>query len=178
MKIALLAMTAAAAVGTPAAAGTPVADPTMPPPVPSTPGARVRGVGQFTYDEPGVQGHRIRFSIRAKVAASGTTNGVLGYRHLLPDGQVLGEGYAEVTCVNVQQGTALVAAVVREGHGSVRNHGFYLKIVDGGERRPDHIETLQAQDGPTRPPRYCIDTAIDPTLKRYPIEHGGYQIRF
>jgi hypothetical protein len=164
MKLIVLALVSALAGG----------DSSVPPPVPATPGARIYGVGHFTYDEPGLYGHRIRFSIRARVAADGTTSGVFGYRHLLPEGQVLGAGRAEVTCVSVHGDTALVAAVVPEGSGNVRNHGFYLKIVEG---RPDQIETLQAQDGPERPPRHCIDTAWDPTLKPYPIEHGGYAIR-
>jgi hypothetical protein len=152
-------------------------DSSVPPPVPATPGAHIHGVGHFTYDEPGVDGHRIRFSIHARVAPDGTTSGVFGYRHQLPDGQVVGEGHADVTCVSVAGDTALVAAVVPEGEGNVRNHGFYVKIVDGRRGQPDQIETLQAGGGPERPPQYCIDTAWDPTLKRYPIERGGYLIR-
>jgi hypothetical protein len=121
MKLIVLALVSALAGG----------DSSVPPPVPATPGARIYGVGHFTYDEPGLYGHRIRFSIRARVAADGTTSGVFGYRHLLPEGQVLGAGRAEVTCVSVHGDTALVAAVVPEGSGNVRNHGFYLKIVEG-----------------------------------------------
>lgn len=172
--LAIAAATLAAATAQPAPAH---ADASTPPPVPATPGALIHGVGHFTYDEPGVYGHRIRFDIHARVASDGTTRGVFGYRHLLPDGQVLGAGHAEVTCLHVQSGTALVAAVVPEGQGNVPNHGFYIKIIDGGRGRPDRIETLQAGGGPERPPRYCIDTAVVPDLKRYPVERGGYLVR-
>lgn len=180
----LAIVTAATFIATPtvAAAGEATSvsasgDPTLPPEVPATPGALIHGVGHFTYDEPGLHGHRIRFSVHAHVAADGTTRGILGYRHLLPDGQVLGAGHAEVGCLSVHGNTALVAAVVPEGQGNVRNHGFYLKIIDGSRARPDQIETVQAQNGTDRPPRYCIDTAVDPTVKRYPIDRGGYLIR-
>lgn len=175
----VLAVTAAAAsLATPAAATAAGSDPTTPPPVPATPGALIHGVGHFTYEEPGLQGHRIRFRVHARVDAEGTTRGTFDYRHLLPDGEVLGAGHAEVTCLSVHGDTALVAAVVPEGHGNVRNHGYYLKIIDGNRaHHPDQIETVQAQNGPDRPPRHCIDTAVDPDVKRYPIDRGGYLIR-
>jgi hypothetical protein len=53
------------------------------------------------------------------------------------------------SCLSVHGNTALVAAVVPEGHGNVRNHGFYLKIINGSRARPDQIETVQAQTAPT-----------------------------
>ncbi|RJL30809.1 hypothetical protein [Bailinhaonella thermotolerans] len=177
--------TGSPAAGSPAAARPPAAvapvtvsqgkgagDPGMPPPVPATPGARIGGVGHFTYDEPGVEGHRIRFAVHARVAADGTARGALTYRHLLPDGKLLGRGRADVTCVNVTGDTALVTAVVPEGQGTVRNHAFYLKIIEG---RPDRIETLQTNNGPVRPPSYCADPAFNPDIRRYPIERGGFR---
>jgi hypothetical protein len=174
-RIALAAAAMAACAVT--AAPTPAhADTSTPPPVPPTPGAWIYGVGHFTYDEPGTYGHRIRFSVIAGVSADGTTHGVLGYRHLLPDGQEAASGHAEVTCVNVHDGTALITAVVPEGQGQVANHAFVLKIIDGGPGAPDRIETLQAQGGPTRPPRYCMDTAGF-GLRTYPVEPGGYTFR-
>jgi hypothetical protein len=174
-RIALTVTAAAltAALGTPAAAH---ADMPAPAPVPATPGASILGVGHFTYAEPGVDGHRIRFSIHAWVNADGTTRGVFGYRHLLPDGSELAAGHAEVTCLHTQDGVALVAAVVPEGQGVLVNHGFYVKIVDGGRGRPDRIETLQASGGADRPPRFCVDTAEVPSLIRYPITRGGFRL--
>lgn len=165
IRTALAAAALTVLVATPAHA-----DPSDPPPVPATPGAWIAGAGQFTYQEPGTYNHRIRFSVVAWTAADGTTRGAFGFRHLLPDGQLLDEGYADVTCVSVRGDTALVTAVVPEGQGSVGNHAFYLKIVDG---RPDRIETAQATNKPTRPVPYCVDTAPY-GLVRYPLDRGGY----
>jgi len=166
---------AAAAVAAVAAVPAPAhADPGAPAPIPATAGAWIHGVGHFTYHEPGTEGHRIRFSVAAVVSAGGTTRGVFGYRHLLPDGQLVDAGSAEVTCVHVADGVALVTAVVPEGQGPVANHAFMLKIIDGVRGAPDRIETLQATNGPTRPPRYCADTA-GYGLLTYPVERGGYR---
>jgi hypothetical protein len=169
-----IAATVAATVATVAAAPSAAhAGSWEPTPVPATPGAWIHGVGNFVLDEPNTYGHRIRFSVLAWVNGNGTTRGVFGYRHLLPDGQVLGEGHAEVTCVNVRDDTAMVAAVVPQGQGNVVNHGFYLKIVDGG-RHGDRIELAQAGGDPAHPaPRHCVDTAELGAL-RYPVEPGNY----
>ncbi len=142
-----------------------------PPQVPATPGAWIAGVGHFTFKEPGTYDHRIRFSVAAGVDRRGKSYGVFRYKHQLPDGRVVGEGYAEVVCVSVQGNTALVAAVVPDGQGTVVNHGFYVKIIEG---RPDHIESAQAGGDPTRPaPRYCVDPALFSAV-RYPLDRGGF----
>ena len=145
----------------------------------NAPAAAVTGVGYFTYDEPGVYGHKIRFSVQARTSADGSTRGNFSFRHLLPNGDLLGQGRADVTCLQVSGGVALFTAVVPEGQGNVRNHAFYVKIIDGGRGRPDQIANIQAQNGPERPPRRCIDFEVEypGAAKRYPVERGGYLIR-
>lgn len=167
MKIRSVLLAAALVLGVAAPAR---ADDGDPPPVPATPGAWITGVGHFTFKEPGVYDHRIRFSVLAGVDRGGRTHGVFGYRHLLPDGRLVDEGFAEVTCVSVRGSTALLTAVVPEGRGPVRNHAFYLRLVDG---RPDLIDSVQATNGPRRPVPYCVDTAPY-GQPQYPIELGGY----
>jgi hypothetical protein len=68
------------------------------------------------------------------------------------------------TCLQVSDGVALFTAVVPEGQG---NHAFYIKIIDGGHGRPDQIANIQAQKGPERPPRRCIDVEVEfpPTVR-------------
>jgi hypothetical protein len=141
--------------------------------------AAISGVGNFTYDEPGVEGHKIRFSIHARTTADGSTRGDFRFRHLLPNGELVGEGRADVTCLQVSGGTALLTAVVPEGQGNVRNHAFYVKVIDGGRGRPDQVANIQAQNGSERPPERCIDFDVEypGTAKRYPIERGDYLIR-
>jgi hypothetical protein len=170
IRHALVAAALAAGLAGVAVPGTAHADTPNPPPVPATPGAWITGVGHFTLQEPNTENHPIRFSVLAWVDRSGTTRGVFGFRHLLPDGRVLAEGQAEVTCVNVRGGTALVTAVVPEGQGNVGNHAFYLRLTNG---RPDRIETVQATNAPTRPVPYCVDIAPF-GVPTYPIERGGY----
>ncbi|MEW1587996.1 hypothetical protein AB0283_21455 [Micromonospora vinacea] len=158
-------------VGAPASAR---ADDQDPPEVPATPGAWIAGIGGFVYDEPGTVGHQIRFGVLGWVDRHGTGHGVFRFRHALPDGSVVSEGHAEVTCVSVVGDTALVTAVVPEGGSPMVNHVFVVKIVEGGPGRADQIETLQAGGDPTRPAkRYCIDTAPY-DLSRYPVRPGGY----
>lgn len=167
MKIRAVLIAAALVLGVAAPARAADGDP---PPVPATPGAWITGVGHFTFTEPGVDGHRIRFSVLAGVDRKGRTHGVFGYRHLLPDGQLVAEGFAEVTCVSVRGRTALLTAVVPEGKGPIRNHAFYLRLVDG---RPDLIDSVQAANGTARPVPYCVDT-VPFRQPQYPIELGGY----
>lgn len=141
-----------------------------PPPQPTTPGAWITGVGQFVYHEPNTEGHRITFGLAAGVTRGGVAHGVLTYRHALPDGSTLAEGWADVTCVNVTGDTALVAAVVPNERSNLVNHGFYLKIVGGRQ-----IELAQTGGDPAHAaPRHCVDTADVPGLKRYPVAPGGY----
>ncbi|WP_433261484.1 hypothetical protein ACQPWR_20180 [Micromonospora vinacea] len=169
----LVAMLAGAVtvVGAPLSAR---ADDQDPPEVPATPGAWIAGVGGFVYDEPGTVGHQIRFGVLGWVDRDGTGHGVFRFRHALPDGSVVSEGHAEVTCVSVVGDTALVTAVVPEGGSPMVNHVFVIKVIEGGPGRADQIETLQAGGDPTRPPtRYCVDPAPY-NLSRYPVRPGGY----
>src|SRR5690349_5649623 len=136
MRIRMVLAAAAVAVGIAAPAK---ADIPEPQPRPATPGAWITGIGQFVYHEVNVEGHRITFGVLARVDRNGTAHGVLDYRHALPDGQVLASGRAEVTCVNVQGDTALVAAVVPNDRSTLVNHGFYLKIV--GRNRIELVQT-------------------------------------
>ena len=46
------------------------------------------------------------------------------------------------------------------GPGSAKNHGFYVKIIDGG-RGPDQIVDAQATNGTERPPTGCFDPETD-----------------
>jgi hypothetical protein len=140
--------------------------------------AAIAGGGSFTYDEPDVYGHRIRFNIHARTTVDGSTRGSFSFWHLLPDGKLAAKGRADVTCLQVSGGTALLTAVVPEGQGNVRNHAFYVKIIDGGSGRPDQIANAQAQNGSERPPQRCVDFEVEhPGPKRYPIERGNYVIR-
>ncbi|MET8282035.1 hypothetical protein [Micromonospora sp. NPDC005174] len=143
--------------------------------------AMVVGAGQFVYDEPNTVGHRIWFGVVAVAAADGSTHGQFRYRHELPDGTVAAQGRADVTCLRVTGNVAVFTAIVPEGVGPVRNHGYYVKIIDGG-RQPDVIVDAQAQNGTEPPPTGCIDPETElppevPARPRYPILAGGYVVR-
>ncbi|MFC3500333.1 hypothetical protein ACFOOK_05040 [Micromonospora krabiensis] len=140
----------------------------------------VAGVGHFVYDEPGTVGHRIWFGVQAVAAAGGSTYGQFRYRHELPDGTVVGQGRADVTCLEVTGNVAVFTAIVPEGQGAVRNHGYYVKVIDGG-RGPDQIVDAQAQNGTEPPPTECLDPETDlpagvPPRPRYPVLVGGYVV--
>ena len=140
--------------------------------------ASVVGVGQFRLDEPNVVGHRIWFGVRAVTAADGSSRGRFRFRHLRPDGTVAGQGWADVTCLRVSGDVALFTAVVPEGVGVVKNHAFVVKVING-KHGPDRIAFIQAQNGPERPPRRCIDFDVEfPTMPaiRYPVLTGGYAV--
>ncbi|MFC5925218.1 hypothetical protein [Micromonospora vulcania] len=140
----------------------------------------VAGIGRFVYDEPNVVGHRIWFGVQAATTAGGSTYGQFLYRHELPDGTLVAQGRADVTCLKVTGNVAIFTAIVPEGQGTVKNHGYYVKIIDGG-RGPDQIVDAQAQNGSERPPTHCLDPETDlppelPTRPRYPVLVGGYAI--
>ncbi|MEU0549706.1 hypothetical protein [Micromonospora sp. NPDC005979] len=143
--------------------------------------AVVVGAGQFVYDEPNTVGHRIWFGVVAVVAADESTHGQFRYRHELPDGTVAAQGRADVTCLRVTGNVAVFTAIVPEGVGPVRNHGYYVKIIDGG-RQPDVIVDAQTQNGTEPPPTGCLDPETElppeaPARPRYPILAGGYVVR-
>ncbi|MGC4747887.1 hypothetical protein ACLQ28_19850 [Micromonospora sp. DT201] len=140
----------------------------------------VAGLGHFVYDEPNTVGHRIWFGVYAVTAADGTTHGQFLYRHEQTDGTLAAQGRADVTCLKVTGNVALFTAIVPEGQGSAKNHGFYVKIIDGG-RGPDRIVDAQATNGTERPPTHCVDPETDlppgsPSRPRYPILVGGYTV--
>ncbi|MEU5563501.1 hypothetical protein [Micromonospora musae] len=140
----------------------------------------VAGLGHFVYDEPGVAGHRIWFGVQAVKAPGGSTYGQFLYRHELPDGTPVGQGRADVTCLKVTGNVAVFTAIVPKGQGNVKNHGYYVKIIDGGSE-PDQIVDAQAQNGTERPPTHCIDPETElppdvPQRPRYPVLIGGYAV--
>ncbi|SIS03046.1 hypothetical protein [Micromonospora avicenniae] len=173
---ALAAVAAAGVVASPAVAQ-------AQPPEPMSAAARwslVAGMGHFVYDEPGTAGHRIWFGVQAVTATDGSTHGHFLYRHELPDGSLVGQGRADVTCLKVTGNVAVFTAIVPEGQGTVKNHGYYVKIIDGGSG-PDQIVDAQAQNGTERPPTHCLDPETDlppgnPQRPRYPILIGGYAV--
>lgn len=140
----------------------------------------VAGMGHFVYDEPGVAGHRIWFGVQAVTATDGSTHGQFLYRHELPDGTLVGQGRADVTCLKVTGNVAVFTAIVPEGQGTVKNHGYYVKIIDGGSGQ-DQIVDAQAQNGTERPPTRCLDPETElppgtPQRPRYPVLIGGYAV--
>jgi hypothetical protein len=140
--------------------------------------ASVVGVGQIRLDEPNVVGDRIWFGVRAVAAADGSPHGRFEFRHLRPDGTVAGEGWAEVTCLQITGNVALFTAVVPAGVGVVKNHAFYVKIIDV-RHGPDRVAFIQAQNGPERPPQRCIDFDVEfpsSSISRYPVLTGGYRV--
>ncbi|MCX5065008.1 hypothetical protein OOJ91_03845 [Micromonospora lupini] len=139
------------------------------------------GMGHFVYDEPNVVGHRIWFGVSAVSTPDGTARGQFLYRHEWPDGTLVAQGRADVTCLKVTGNVAVFTAIVPVGEGTAQNHGFYVKIIDGGPE-PDVIVDAQAQNGATRPPTRCIDPETEvpadvPPRPRYPILAGGYLVR-
>ncbi|WP_433320201.1 hypothetical protein ACQP0U_15805 [Micromonospora sp. CA-269861] len=141
----------------------------------------VAGMGHFVYDEPNVVGHRIWFGVSAVSPADGTARGQFLYRHEQSDGTLVAQGRADVTCLKVTGNVALFTAIVPAGEGSAQNHGFYVKIIDGGPR-PDVIVDAQAQNGTERPPTHCIDPETEvpaeyPQRPRYPVLAGGYVVQ-
>lgn len=149
-------------------------------------GELIVGVGHFTLEGPTIEGHKIRFAVRARVGADGTTHGSFRFRHLLPDGELLATGQADVTCLQVSDGTAMFTAVVTSEyipplppgrpHGP---HAFYVKVIDG-DRGPDQVVFAQATDPPGPLPTDCIDVENHPEipeLVRYPLDHGDYVLR-
>jgi hypothetical protein len=139
----------------------------------------VVGAGQFRLTEPGNTGDRIWFGVEAAAAADASTHGRFQFSHARPDGTVAGSGWADVTCLQVDGNVALFTAVVPEGMAGdpVKNHAFYIKVIDGG-RLPDQIAFVQAQNGPDRPPRRCLDFDVEfpGAASRYPILTGGYLV--
>ncbi|PYC71056.1 hypothetical protein C7C45_11555 [Micromonospora arborensis] len=140
----------------------------------------VAGLGHFVYDEPNTVGHRIWFGVYAVAAADGSARGQFLYRHEQADGTLAAQGRADVTCLKVTGNVALFTAIVPEGQGTAKNHGFYVKIIDGG-RGPDQIVDAQATNGTERPPTGCLDPETDlppgsPSRSRYPILVGGYAV--
>ncbi|MEU4679126.1 hypothetical protein [Micromonospora sp. NPDC023737] len=140
----------------------------------------VAGMGHFVYDEPGMAGHRIWFGVQAVTATDGSTHGQFLYRHELPDGTLVARGRANVTCLKVTGNIALFTAIVPDGQGTVKNHGYYVKIIDGGSGQ-DQIVDAQAQNGTEPPPTHCLDPETDldpeaPKRPRYPVLIGGYAV--
>lgn len=140
----------------------------------------VAGMGHFVYDEPNVVRHRIWFGVSAVSAADGSAHGQFLYRHERADGTLVAQGRADVTCLKVAGNVALFTAIVPEGEGTAKNHGYYVKIIDGGTR-PDVIVDAQAQNGTERPPTHCLDPETDlppelPQRPRYPVLTGGYAV--
>ncbi|MFJ8581453.1 hypothetical protein [Micromonospora sp. NPDC093277] len=139
-------------------------------------GSAVAGVGQVTLDESDALGDRVWFAIVAATAADGSSNGRFWFRHLSPQGTLRGEGWADVTCLQVTGKVALFTAVVPEGVGMVKNHAFYMKITDRGAK-PDQVSFVQALNGPERPPTDCFEFEVPyPTRPRYPVLIGGYTV--
>lgn len=138
-------------------------------PAQARPPAMVVGLGHFVYDEPGLEGHRIWFGVRAA-----QNRGRFWFRHEYPDGSLVAEGTADVTCLRVTGRTALFTAIVPDGTSEVRHHGFYVKIIDS-DRGPDLIADAQATNGPTPPPRDCYEPG-DMGRPFYPIRRGGYAV--
>ncbi|MET7670946.1 hypothetical protein [Micromonospora luteifusca] len=140
----------------------------------------VAGLGHFVYDEPNTVGHRIWFGVYAVTAPDGSTHGRFLYRHEQADGTLAAQGRADVTCLKVTGNVAVFTAIVSEGQGAAKNHGFYVKIIDGG-RGPDQIVDAQATNGTERPPTGCLDPETDlppgsPQRPRYLILAGGYAV--
>ncbi|MBM7491444.1 hypothetical protein JOD64_002666 [Micromonospora luteifusca] len=140
----------------------------------------VAGLGHFVYDEVNTVGHRIWFGVYAVTAPNGSTHGRFLYRHEQADGTLAAQGRADVTCLKVTGNVAVFTAIVPEGQGTARNHGFYVKIIDGG-RGADQIVDAQATNGSERPPTGCFDPETDlppgsPQRPRYPILAGGYAV--
>ena len=134
------------------------------------PSPAIIGLGPFVYDAPGVEGHRIWFGVRAA-----RDKGRFWYRHELPDGTVVGQAWADVTCLRVDRNVALFTAIVPDGQQpDVRNHGFYVKVIDGG-RGPDLIADAQATNGTDPPPRHCVEPG-DMGRPFYPVLRGGYAV--
>lgn len=138
--------------------------------------AGVIGVGQVVLTQPDAVGHRVWFGVLASTDADGSPRGRFWFRHLLPDGSLLGQGWAEVTCLQVTGNVALFTAVVPEGVGPVKNHAFSMKVIDGGGQ-PDQVAFVQAGGGPARPPTRCIDFDVEyPGQPRHQIRTGGYAV--
>ncbi|MEU8182962.1 hypothetical protein AB0B86_19620 [Micromonospora sp. NPDC049047] len=132
------------------------------------------------YDEPNTEGHRIWFGVHAVSASEGSAHGRFRYRHERADGTLVAQGWADVTCLRVTGNVAVFTAIVPEGQGAAKNHGFYVKIIDGG-RGPDQIVDAQATNGSEPPPTGCIDPETDlppgsQVRPRYPILVGGYAV--
>ncbi|WP_250000884.1 hypothetical protein [Actinoplanes sp. M2I2] len=138
--------------------------------------AGVFGVGQVVLTQPDAVGHRVWFGVLASADAAGSSRGRFWFRHLLPDGSVLAQGWAEVTCLQVTGDVALFTAVVPEGVGVVKNHAFAMKVIDGGAR-PDQVAFIQAGGGPDRPPARCIDFDVEhPGQPYHQVRAGGYAV--
>jgi hypothetical protein len=150
-------------------------------------GDAIVGVGHFTLGDPDTQGHQIRFAVQAHAGRDGTTVGRFRFRHLLADGELLASGRADVTCLQVSNGTAMFTAVVTSEFVPPERpglpfgpHAFYVKVIDG-DRGPDQVVFAQAIDPPTSLDRGCVDVEDDPRipepLVRYPLDRGGYRLR-
>ncbi|WP_159848179.1 hypothetical protein [Nocardia sp. CY41] len=154
----LATATALGSAATPAAAADPPA---------------ITGKGKFTFQEPGLEGHQITFGAQAGATAVDGSFGDFSFKHVLPSGEVVGEGVADITCAQVSNGVALLTAVVPEGQTPVRNHAFYVKIIDG---QPDQVASVQAQGGDEPPPRDCMDFEVlmPGAAQRYPLDAGNF----
>ncbi|MEU7614129.1 hypothetical protein [Micromonospora sp. NPDC049204] len=140
----------------------------------------VAGIGHFVYDEPNTVGHRIWFGVYAVTTLDESAHGQFLYRHERADGTLAAQGRADVTCLRVTGNVAIFTAIVPEGQGSAKNHGFYVKIIDGG-RGPDQIVDAQATNGSERPPTGCVDPETDlppesAPRPRYPVLAGGFVV--
>lgn len=139
--------------------------------------AGLAGLGRVVLNEPGALGHPVWFGVAASAAGNGESHGRFWFRHLLPDGSLLGQGWAEVTCLRVTGNVALFTAVVPEGVGPIENHAFYMKVIDGGGANPDQVAFIQARGGPDRPPTRCLDFDVEyPGQPRYQVRAGGYAV--
>ncbi|AEV84961.1 hypothetical protein ACWT_3937 [Actinoplanes sp. SE50] len=137
----------------------------------------VIGLGQIRLSGPNVAGDPVWFGIEAFTDRTGSAHGRFRFRHERPDGTVVGDGWAEVTCLRVTGDVALLTAVVPDGVGVVKNHAYYMKVTDGGSQ-PDQLAFVQAQNGTERPPTRCVDFDVEhPGLAdRSPVYTGGFTI--
>jgi hypothetical protein len=184
-RLAALPLAVALVVGLLVGAASPAPAATATGPDRAGSGDLIVGVGHFTLDEPEIEGHRIRFEVRAHTDRDGEARGTFRFRHLLADGSLLGTGRADVTCVEVSGDTALFTAVVTREHIPpvppglpLGPHAFYVKVIDGGGQ-PDQVVFIQAIDPPGPLDPSCVDAEerFPDQVVRYPLDRGGYRLR-
>lgn len=192
----LAAADAAASRGAAPLADRPVASDTLAqPPAEEDPGwlptQSVRGVGRFVLAGPGVDGDQITFRVHGLTARTGLTTGRFGFRHHSPaepgEPAWTARGVGRITCLTVQDDTALLTAVITRGRvpgfpDGVGPHAFYLKIADGS---PDKVTFMQGPPPLASKAPYKTHGCEDPDVFLPPgqrpdaelLESGDWQIR-